>query len=481
MTQAMASRNPRAGLIHLNLDALALIIEGIDRDSAVMSLQLVNKFFRNLVVKTPSLWTVIDAQYNPVHYLARSKNCPLEISIAVDSGKLQREGVRIWQLRTFVALVTKHASRWETLYLSLSPGHEQPGEDMALLDTLRSPSFPTYLPNLRHLVIESDPNSDSSDMDYYAATTEFLDMDFLEHWTTPKLWKLSFENLVPASMKAPCTTLSLRWNDDRGDDDLGHFTYTSLLQTFSHLTTLELQIERLQDLVYPSLAVPVVLLQLKDLSLIVTGVKARFVEDLLDNLEAPNLRKLECIQTEQQEYFYDLFLQEALFPEEKVRWPLLEIIQVRFSKYYYAPEDKGPTLGKSHPLHYMLTRLPPNIRTLSIAYAYIFSSRAVIAKITEGSYDIPSTKLALHPLLSYIGGNDSLSPPPLHELILTNCQLGTEFLSDNLRILTSPTFKMLHLEKSYDRMDTDAIRGMLPPDKVMMRDGEIVSLQSGVS
>ena len=83
---------------------------------------------------------------------------------------------------------------------------------------------------------------------------------------------------------------------------------------------------------------------------------------------------------------------------------------------------------------------------VSFYHRFAADTLAFAKKVAKGGYDIKSVKLSLHPSLSSIGGNESLSLPPLRELTLTNCRIGTEFFSDNLSIITSPTFKS-HIPK----------------------------------
>lgn len=283
---------------------------------------------------------------------------------------------------------------------------------------------------------------------------------------------------MPKRIRAPCTSLSLHWNNDFGDDGKEHLTMAncaSLLRPLHHLRALYLRIESLLTLVETGL--PVVLEQLEYLSLSVTIVYPRLIGDLLDNFKAPNVRKLKIKEDESYNDHYRLFIQEVLFPEDDIRWPCLEIIDAQFSNTIFPPDDEALTLGKLHPLHYMLTRLP-NISSLSITYD---NDPCIFSKNSKKGIDIPSVKLALHPLLSPVVENETSTHPYLYDLTLRNCRIGTEFFTDNLSLFTSPTFESLNLEETCDLMDIDAIRGMLPPDKVMMRDGEIVSLQIGVS
>lgn len=231
---------------------------------------------------------------------------------------------------------------------------------------------------------------------------------------------------------------------------------------------------------------PVALLQLEYFSIHATEVFADTVEATLDNFKAPNLWKLNFkLNDSSYEYenfgFHETFVQIVLFPKDFVRWPRLEVLQVRFpnaSRPRWILSDDDHALGISHPLHYMLTRLP-NIHSLSITYGNVLPD--FVDGVRKGEYDIPSVNLSLHPLLSPIAGNESPSLPSLRELTLKNCRFGTEFFSDNLDIFTSPTFKSLHLEKSGTLMDIDVIRDMLPSDKILITNGNIVSLPKSIS
>lgn len=232
--------------------------------------------------------------------------------------------------------------------------------------------------------------------------------------------------------------------------------FTSFLQSFSSLSYLKLRLECTLHIV--NYNVPIVLQNLELLTIIVGVICPEVLEGFLRILKTPNVRTLRFHQDDDD--YEGAPVQEILFPENEVRWPRLERLQLFFSNLLFPPEEEDLPPGRIHPLHYILTRLP-RVHDLSIGYD------DDLHNIEEkDDYDIPSVRLAVHPLIA--SGNNTLSLPPLRTLTLMNCRLGTEFLLENRDVFNLPTFENLRIRDKYNLVDMGIVRGLLPSDKNLM-------------
>ncbi|KLO18499.1 hypothetical protein SCHPADRAFT_120124 [Schizopora paradoxa] len=385
--------------------------------SVAITLSHVCRFFRDMVLNSPSFWTTIDVSYadaeRPLSQailelcLERSKQSPLGIRIKFDDYDVVSPR-NAWN-RRYLAILARHAHRWRSFDIELFEIHSRD-----YFNLFRDIPH-LHLPDLQRFAIRST----------FPWSYRILERSFIfSTWNAPKLRELRVSNHLPFSVEASTTFDSVEqaeirfdtigvWNPDR---------YLNALLRLSSLSQLDLIIHNTVpfDLEANISSVSLKSVQIYRVELhsiknpnIIYETAISTLSGVLGALRCPNALQLSLVVTE----CSGQFVAPLLSALSEHHYPSLVDLSLSIS-----PSCR--TFGASTDFNLPL-EAAPNLRHLSMSIASDFDislSRRVSSKpLKTLRFANPYPKSVARWLRSFIGWTSEAKNWPLFETFIFEC------------------------------------------------------------